>query len=72
MADEDYTSFEIRYISDNGYINGEAGGMMKKDGTVWATGYNGHGELSQGDRQNRSDFVQVKAYQNNPESHNLP
>ena len=34
-ADSNSTLFEIRYITDNGLIGGEAGGTMKNDGTVY-------------------------------------
>ena len=34
LADENSTSFEIRYIN-NGVINGDAGGTFKSDGTVY-------------------------------------
>ena len=33
---------------------------LKRDGTVWATGYNGNGELGTGDSKNRTLFEQVK------------
>ena len=33
---------------------------LKKDGTVWMTGYNADGELGVGDTENKLNFVQVK------------
>lgn len=34
--------------------------VLKSDGTVWATGYNGYGQLGIGDTANTNSFVQVK------------
>lgn len=33
--------------------------LIKQDGTVWATGYNGYGQLGLGDTTGRSSFTQV-------------
>ena len=33
--------------------------VLKADGTVWATGYNGYGRLGDGTRSSKSSFVKV-------------
>ncbi|HDQ26887.1 MAG TPA: hypothetical protein ENN43_09115 [bacterium] len=33
--------------------------VLKSDGTLWAAGHNGHGELGTGENDNRNEFVQV-------------
>ena len=33
--------------------------VLKTDGTVWATGYNGYGQLGDGTTSSKSNFVQV-------------
>ena len=33
--------------------------VLKTDGTVWSTGYNGDGQLGDGTREDKSSFVKV-------------
>ena len=47
-------------------VNGLAGGLIatlaiRNDGTLWAWGYNGYGQLAQGDFVNRSNPVQISS-----------
>ena len=35
-------------------------GPVKEDGTVWGTGYNGYGELAQGDTAMKTTYKQLK------------
>ena len=39
--------------------------IVKKDGSLWATGYNGYGQLGLGDTTNRNTFTQVTTNINN-------
>jgi alpha-tubulin suppressor-like RCC1 family protein len=40
--------------------------LIKQDGTVWATGHNGYGQLGLGDTTNRNTFTQLPSEFNNP------
>jgi alpha-tubulin suppressor-like RCC1 family protein len=40
--------------------------IVKQDGTIWATGYNGSGQLGLGDTTNRNTFTQISSSFNNP------
>jgi alpha-tubulin suppressor-like RCC1 family protein len=35
------------------------GFVLRSDGTIWAAGYNGHGQLGQGDTTQRSNFTEI-------------
>ncbi|MBQ2938059.1 MAG: cadherin-like beta sandwich domain-containing protein [Clostridia bacterium] len=39
---------------------------LKEDGTVWATGYNGYGQLGDGTTVDKTEFVQVMIDENTP------
>ena len=39
--------------------------ILKNDGTLWGTGYNGNGELGLGDTNNRTTFTQITTNANN-------
>lgn len=36
-----------------------SGFVLRGDGSIWATGYNGHGQLGQGDTTQRNSFTQI-------------
>jgi alpha-tubulin suppressor-like RCC1 family protein len=51
-------------IATSGYAtNGSSaqghGVVLRHDGTIWTAGYNGYGQLGQGDTTNRTSFTQI-------------
>ncbi|MCX5977325.1 MAG: fibronectin type III domain-containing protein [Coprothermobacterota bacterium] len=63
-----YTPVQVTALGDNVVALTANGGhtlALKGDGTVWACGYNGNGQLGLGDTADRSSPVQVLALGNN-------